>query len=115
MQGTGFFHLNAANQWQAAQFFQSTANADGVIQLLPKAALATGFLERGAFLIGPLQVFSTTTPWFRLRALATPLPENTHLRFFTFASDGPLPPGFNLTDDDPFADVNWVKQPRDEL
>src|SRR2546423_12854505 len=115
MQDTGFFHVNAGNQWQLAQFFRLAANADGAIVLMAQPAPAAGLFERGAFLFGPFQVFATKTPWYRLRAFADPLAPGTHVRFFTYASEGALPSGFNLSDDDPFGDPVWVKQPRDSL
>jgi len=105
---TGFFHLNAANQWLLSTFDDLALAADGSIELLPAGT-------KGKFLLGPLQVFADKTPWYRLRVFTKPLPLDSHIQIFTYADDDDLPAGFQLTNDYPFDDPNWVKQPLDAL
>ena len=106
----GVLHLNAANTWPAFQLDGLDATPDGALQL---SVVSGQFGARGAFLGGPFEApDGRPTPWFRLEALADPLPPGTHLQLFTFAADSGSAP-FNPGTDDPFADAGWAAAPRD--
>jgi phage tail-like protein len=108
----GVLHLNAANAWTAFQLDGLDVTADGTLQL----SLMGGQLGvRGAFLGGPFETpEARPTPWFRLEALADPLPSGAHLQLFTFTADGGTAP-FSPGTDDPFGDPGWAAAPRDAL
>lgn len=109
---SGFLYLNAASSWPGFQTPGLEIAADGGLRL---ATMGGQFLARGAFLGGPFETpDARRASWFRLEALADPLPPRAHLQFFTFtADDGSAP--FNPGADNPFSDPGWAMAPRDAL
>ncbi len=108
---TGFLHLNVANQWPTFQLHHVTIEADGSLML---AHAGKPFETKGVFRGGPFEALAGPTPWFRLRVLADPLPEGTHVQVLTFAADGGDAP-YDPTADNPFTDPGWKGAPRDVL
>ncbi|MCU0526263.1 MAG: phage tail protein [Elainella sp. Prado103] len=102
----------------AGQLLIYAGSSNSITRLLPHQA----YLETGQFLAGPFSVSTQPTHWQRLRAIAEPLSNTTHIQFFTYTSttkDRPLSVPETLTD--PTLTVaatplgQWRAAPRDAL
>src|SRR5262245_35403557 len=109
---SGYMHLNAANEWPQFELHALELTNDGSLRL--ETAPGGGYVSRGVWRAGPFQVTGNATDWYRLTVDAAPLPERTHVRLFTFATDGGTPP-FDPQADEPFTDPGWRAAPRDGL
>lgn len=109
----GYVHLNRAGLWPGLQKTGLAVGADGTLSLDPDGD--SGLLKtRGWFMLGPLHLESSSTPWFRLRVDADPLTATTHLQIFTFAGYSNLEPAVpDEGAEDPFSDAGWATLPRD--
>lgn len=110
-QEAGYKYLNTANKWPTFKLTEMEVAPDGSLTL--KRA-GKSFAARGVFRGGPFETFVSPTEWYRLQALAEPLPDGTHVQLFTFtanAGDAPFQP----TDAEPFAAAGWRELPRDEF
>jgi phage tail-like protein len=108
----GYLHLNAANEWPLFDLHGLEVDGTGALRL--EEGSPTGYQARGLWRAGPFQVSGAATDWYRLTVQAAPLPDRTHVRLFTFATDNAVPT-WDVQADEPFTDTGWRAAPRDAL
>jgi phage tail-like protein len=105
MPESGYFYLNAGNEWPAVTTPGSKVETTG--GLIGLKQTGGTFETSGTFVAGPFQVSDRPTSWFRVSATLKGDLGNSQVQFFTFvAPAGPAPATFV----DP-----WIGAPRNAL
>jgi phage tail-like protein len=109
---SGFLHLNEANAWPRFTLDDLEITTAGALSL---AALADGTRSRrGVFLAGPFETPGGSKAWYRLQAMADPIPDGAYVELFTSTRENGNPP-WDPAGDGPFADAGWKAVPRNTL
>jgi len=106
---SGFFYLNAANQWPSFALQNMAIGGDGALRLTSTAGV---YASAGVFMGGPFQALDGKTPWYRFTLETDSLPSGTHLQMFTWTADSGPPPFVPLSNI-PFP--GWQAAPRDAV
>jgi phage tail-like protein len=108
----GFQYLNVGGEWPSFQLNQLVIGPDRALRLTQNAAQQ--YVAFGSALGGPFSAAVNSTDWFRLRAILSDVPADTHVQLFTLTNDGAAPP-YASNSPNPFSGAGWNSIPRDLL